>query len=296
MSNIAAVVVTYNRKEMLLECLRHLLNGSVVPDILVIDNASSDGTAEAVKPLLDRGGIHYFNTGANLGGAGGFNFGIRKAVELGYEYLWIMDDDCMPNSDALEMLIKTGNKLHGDYGFLSSKVLWKDGSICRMNVQRAKLTKNVKDFSQPLIPVVMASFVSLYMSAEVVREMGLPIKEFFIWTDDWEYTRRISRKRNCYLVTNSIVSHHSKANIKADVSSESIERLDRFKCLYRNDVVLYRREGLKGFGYECIRLIVHSLRVLKNAHDYRWARLRSIWEGTIAGLRFHPRIEYIDCD
>ena len=293
MKSIAAVVVTYNRKDLLLECIQAILGQEgIVPDIIVVDNDSSDGTGEALKPFTQADQLLYFNTGSNLGGAGGFQYGIRKGTELGYEFLWVMDDDCIPSSTALSQLGATGAEL-GNYGFLSSKVLWRDGSICKMNVQRAELTRNVEDFSEKRISVVMASFVSLFIRTDVVRKLGLPIKEFFIWTDDWEFTRRISRNYPCYLITDSVVVHKSKANIFADVSSETMDRLDRFRYMYRNDVVLYRREGSKGFIYECGRLTLHCFRVLTGAKDHKRERLKVIFEGTKEGFRFYPEIEYV---
>ena len=295
MKNTAAVIVTYNRKELLLECITAVLGQKeCVPDIIVVDNASSDGTADVVRPYVEDGRVRYFNTGTNLGGAGGFQYGIRKAVELGHACLWIMDDDCIPSDTALSALISAGEEMPG-FGFLSSKVLWKDGSICEMNVQRETLTHDVSDFSPGQIrPVVMASFVSLFVPASVVMESGLPIKEFFLWTDDWEWTRRISREYPCFLVTDSVVTHKSKANIGADIASEEPDRLDRFSYLYRNDVVLYRRERMKGFCYEAVRLAGHSFRVLLKAKDHKRERLQKIIGGTAAGLKFHPEIEYID--
>lgn len=295
MSSIAAVIVTYNRKELLLECITAILNqDKFVPDILVVDNASSDGTEEELRPYIDRKRVLYFNTGENLGGAGGFHYGIRKAVELGYKYLWIMDDDCIPSQAALSALLTAAQKT-ARFGFLSSKVLWKDGSICEMNVQRQTLTKDVSAFAPGQIkPVVMASFVSLFVPTAVVMRLGLPIKEFFLWTDDWEWTRRISRKYPCYLVTDSVVTHKSKANIGADISTETADRLERFNYLYRNDVVLYRKEGLKGFAYEAVRLSGHIVRVLLKAKDHKWNRIEKIIKGTMTGLNFHPEIEYVD--
>ena len=295
MKKVVAVIVTYNRKDLLLECINAILaQEGCVPDIIVIDNDSSDGTGEVLQVFVDEGSVIYLNTGSNLGGAGGFQYGIRKAIEFGYDYLWIMDDDCIPSSTALIALINAA-KDKKKYGFLSSKVLWKDGSICEMNVQRETLTRDVKDFNPGQIkPIVMASFVSLFVPASIVRELGLPIKEFFLWTDDWEWTRRISRKYPCYLVTDSVVTHKSKVNIGADISSETAGRLDRFNYLYRNDVVLYRREGLRGFCYECVRLTGHIVRVLLKAKDHKWLRIKKIIGGTVAGLKFHPAVEYIE--
>ena len=293
MKEVTAVIVTYNRKELLLECISAIQNQiNYIPDIIIVDNNSSDGTREVLEDYIEKKEIIYYNTGSNLGGAGGFQYGIRKAVELGYEYLWVMDDDCIPQPEALSTLLKVSQEKK-EFGFLSSKVLWKDGSICEMNAQRKTMTRDVRDFSRPVIPIVMSSFVSLFLSARVVKELGLPIKEFFLWTDDWEFTRRISRQYPCYLVTDSVVIHKSKANIGADIASETADRIERFNYMYRNDVVLYRREGFSGFAYECVRLTGHVVRVLLKAKDNKWKRIRIIISATIRGLRFHPAIEYV---
>ena len=125
---IAAVIVTFNRKELLFQCIDCLENQTVgKPDILVIDNASTDGTGEDLVQLVRSGRINYFNTGENLGGAGGFSFGIERAAELGYEYIWLMDDDTMAHPDTLEKLLEADRGLSGNYGFLSSTALWTDG-------------------------------------------------------------------------------------------------------------------------------------------------------------------------
>ena len=246
MPKIAAVVVTYNRKDLLLECLSCLQNQNFSDasqasetslDILVIDNASTDGTSKALKPLANTKQILYFNTGSNLGGAGGFNYGMRKAVELGYDYVWVMDDDCMPHEDTLQEFLKADAQLNGQYGYISSVCRWTDGSICTMNTQRHPLTKNITDFSSELQPCTLASFVSLFVPARIIKELGLPIKDFFIWSDDWEFTRRISRKYPCYLAGKSVVTHKSKSNGVGNIALDSEEKISRYKLAYRNDVV-----------------------------------------------------------
>ena len=149
MNHIAAVVVTYNRKKLLKESIEKLLLSDTKCDILVIDNHSTDGTEEYIYEYMQRKDIVYLDTGSNLGGAGGFSYGIRKAIEMGYDYVWLMDDDCMVHRDSLTELVKAHNKIVNErkekYGFLSSKVLWKDGQICQMNVQRYPMTKNIQE-------------------------------------------------------------------------------------------------------------------------------------------------------
>ncbi|MCR5451769.1 MAG: glycosyltransferase family 2 protein, partial [Lachnospiraceae bacterium] len=262
-NKIAAVVVTYNRKELLCKCIEKLLDQSYKNfDILIIDNHSTDGTKEEISSYINEGVINYHDTGSNLGGAGGFNYGIRLAAEEGYSFVWVMDDDSMPKSEALAQFIEAGRSLNGRFGFLSSRVLWTDGNPCKMNVQRRTLTKNLLEFENDIEPVVIASFVSMFIPVKIVKKLGLPIKEFFIWTDDWEFSRRISRKYPCYAIRSSVVIHETVENTGADISRSPVEKLDRFAFAYRNEVYLYKREGIKGIIHILLRTPLHLFRVL----------------------------------
>ena len=103
---VAVVVVTYNRKALLVECLEALLNQTHAPErILVIDNAATDGTPEllAQMGLLNEPSIWYQRLEENLGGAGGFEIGMRLAYShLDCDWFWLMDDDTIPTPAALE--------------------------------------------------------------------------------------------------------------------------------------------------------------------------------------------------
>ena len=292
-NTVAAVVVTYNRRALVAECVDCLLRQTAPTDILVIDNASTDGTEQALVPLVESGAIRYENTGRNLGGAGGFQYGMRLAVKLGYRLLWIMDDDSMPAPTALEALLDAADDA-GEYGFLSGKTLWTDGSLCRMNVQRDLRMNNLTDFSAQRVPCGAATFVSLLVPARVVRDVGLPIGEFFIWADDLEYTRRISRRYPCYVIPASVTVHKCQTNNGGNISTDTAERIDRYRYAYRNEVYVYRREGLRGFVRLLLRTPLHILRVLTKARDRRLLRIRVILGATLKGFAFHPRIETID--
>lgn len=287
MKKIVAIVVTYNRKELLKRCIENLKNQTTSLDILVVDNASTDGTKELFD---DNASIRYFNTGTNLGGAGGFSYGIKKAVELGYDYIWILDDDTMPTPTALEMFVNQDKVLNGEYGFLTSKVLWKDDSICNMNIQKITKWKQLRRFDS-IHTVQYASFVSLFIKTSTVRKIGLPYKEFFIWADDWEYTRRISKNEKCYFIPQSVVHHWCATNVGANIITAEPERMDRFKYMYRNDVVMYRQDGIEGSLYLYIRNMLHKVRVYKDGKNVK-EKLTLINQATRAGKSFYPQIEY----
>ena len=109
---VTAVVVTYNRLALLQQCLAALCAQTVRGfTVLVVDNASTDGTADYLK-TLDMPGLVCRNPGKNLGGAGGFAYGIREAAALGCKAVWIMDDDTLPTPTALETLL-AADAAHG---------------------------------------------------------------------------------------------------------------------------------------------------------------------------------------
>lgn len=129
---IAAIVVTYNRKTLLLRCLAALLGQSRRLDaIYIIDNHSTDGTYEELvnkglvapsalhaedvceqvkvvdvpSPPGGSAAIHYVKMPENTGGAGGFHEGMKRGAAADFDWLWLMDDDLLPAGDALEALV-----------------------------------------------------------------------------------------------------------------------------------------------------------------------------------------------
>ena len=298
MNQVVAVVVTYNRKELLRQNLKAILEQvEIGSDIIVVDNASSDGTDSMIQNDFSDPRIKYFNTGENLGGAGGFQYGVRKAMEFDYSYVWIMDDDTIPKKDALVNLMKAWDNVPGQCGALSSMALWTDGSVCKANRQKKTLFSFVSDDeyqNSNLIPVEMASFVSLLVKTEVIKQVGLPIGEYFIWTDDYEYTGRINRfGYSVVVVPDSKVVHKMKENKKINFAKESEDRIDRYKYVYRNDVHCYRQYGFKGHLYLVLKTIYTVFNIIIKSPKGRIKKIRVLCEGIKTGLSFNPEIEIV---
>ncbi len=285
---ILAVVVTYNRKELLCECLEALLHQECsFLDILIVDNASTDGTHEYIEKYLKDKRVIYENTGSNIGGAGGFNYGMKLGVKLGYDYVWLMDDDTIVKKDSLTKLLEADYELKGNYGFLSSKALWIDGNICRMN--RQKIKRNDSKYPK----IYFASFVSFFIKTSVIKEVGLPIKEFFIWADDLEYSYRVQKQYDCYLINDSEVVHKTSNNIGSNIVLDD-ERIDRYKYAFRNEAYVAHKKGFFASLYQIAKNCYKILRVLFLSKKYKFKKIKLIIHNTIEGFcRFNPKIEYI---
>jgi GT2 family glycosyltransferase len=295
-SNIVAVVVTFNRKELLAECLTALLNQNRFCDVLIVDNGSTDGTKQYICEYLNYSNVIYMNTAANLGGAGGFNFGIRRAYELGYDYFWLMDDDTIPSPTALDELMKAKENLNGEFGYLSSLALWTDGSICRMNeVELSDVcSSNEMCTGSGIQAINRATFVSFLVPKEIVEKIGLPIKEFFIWADDTNYCLRINHIAQGYLVLNSKVVHKMNTNSKADIVTDDSNRLERYVYAFRNRFFNYRME--KRLLQLYIYLGKKICKVLFCSKDHKKDRIKYMLEGVRQGITFKPQIEYVETE
>lgn len=292
MKKVAAIVVTFNKKQLLKQCLDALLDQSYPVSVFVIDNNSKDGTDELIASYTDEPRIHYYNTGANLGGAGGFNYGLKRAYSEGYDYFWLMDDDAVPDTSSLEALISAAETIHYQFGFLCSNVRFSDGTACKMNIP--DLDKDwlneYSHVSDSLLKVSRATFVGFFLSRDIVRRVGLPISDFFIWSDDSNYSHRISAIEPCYIVLNSIIVHHMAINETASIVRDESDRISRYYYAYRNRHYNARTEGWE--DKYLLQILTTTIRILTRSKR-KTQKLYYMYKGFLAGLLFHPTIEYL---
>ena len=210
---IAAVVVTYNRRALLEGCLDALIRQErPLDEILVIDNASTDGTAEVLSGKYN-GKVTHVRLQENVGGAGGFYEGIRMAHEKGHDWTWVMDDDVEPVPDALKALVESPAFNDPSVGFLASLVLDFNRKpqvfpYRRFNwLMAACPAVSEGSLDQPLVPIEAAGFLGGMVRREAIDAVGLPVKDLFIYWDDTEFIYRISRRFKVFLVPASKVIH-----------------------------------------------------------------------------------------
>lgn len=236
---IDAVVVTYNRKELLIECIEAILSQSYKIDkLILIDNASTDGTKEELEKrrIIDNSIVCYKRLDTNIGGAGGFYEGIKVARNDDADWIWIMDDDTIPSETCLEELIKSLDIINGKIGFLASTVYGVDNEC--MNVPQISDYKGKNGYVQwqqyakyGIIGIDVATFVSILVNGKATKKIGLPFKDYFIWGDDTEYTLRLSQKYGRgYAIGKSIAIHKRTGSKSLSIYEET--NMDRIKFYY----------------------------------------------------------------
>lgn len=311
---VCAVVTTYNRKQLLLECLEALINQTrPIQAIYLIDNCSIDGTPQAllenryiqelppeelVEPwetesninnLIDGQSIklYYVRMQGNTGSSCGFFEGIKRGYEKGYDWLWLMDDDTVPINDALNNLLNKLKLNIPNIGFFCSKVLYTDETPHIMNLPNIKPIINNLPFNvyenYGLLLTETASFVSLLINRNVIEKTGLPIKEFFIWADDVEYTLRITKNGFLgFYVKESLVYHKTRSNYSASQVYDW-----RFYYRVRNSLWIHKLHNKKRF---MLSVIMEILLTYKLPLKLWFIKIKSVIDSIIK----NPRIQYIN--
>lgn len=291
---IVAVVVTFNRRALLERLLDVLITTQQLAEIVVVDNASTDGTGEWLAsraPGADSVPVHAVTLDSNKGGAGGFHEGLRLAMERGADLAWLMDDDGVPQPGCLDRL------LEHEADFWGPAVLAEqDPSRLCFPIRlpgRAQVVHAMADAEAEaaqhggVLHDIVIPFNGVLVTRDLVERIGLPREEFFIWGDDHEYRLR-AEKAGARILT--VVDAHFLHPATDDLGTPMAFGRTTYNhtpsdlkhyCMARNNVVNLR--DYRGWVFVLAF-------VLKTLWFYAFtrpspARLRLSAEGITAGVR-----------
>lgn len=294
--NIIAVVVTYNRQELLKRNIHCLRQNKPLTSIIVVNNGSTDGTAAWLDQQSDLTVIHQ----SNVGGSGGFYTGMQRAYQLGADWVWCMDDDVFPRADCLEhLLAEAGRK---DVGILAPRRLM-EGKVFTHDFQEYNLTNPFssmygKKLSKQTITapteVKGTAFEGPFIRREVIEKIGLPNKELFIFCDDTDYCLRTVLAGFKILYVPSALMDKEKF-FSNDTWSERSKK-KKWKRYYqvRNSTYLNHHYGrnwavryLRGFN-GVIGYILVAFFACPFSDAWQWGDIARLWKAYCDGL--HERL------
>ena len=254
---LGVVIVTYNRLELLKECIDACLNQTVpFEKIFIVNNASTDGTFEYLKSLKDKK-VNVINSDTNLGGAGGFYLGIEKASKSKLDYLLIIDDDAIIDLKYNESILPYMEK--GDVKAFSGSVMT-DGKIQyehrrHMDSNFKSVNSNEEEYKKEYFDYELATFCGLYVSVDIIKKIGLPKKEFFIWFDDTEYSIRVLKYTKIRNVNKTFLNHKTKLVVNSGYNWKSYYSI-------RNQIIImkeyFSKSVLTKFKFNIYLHIIYS--------------------------------------
>jgi GT2 family glycosyltransferase len=200
---VSIIVLNYNGREDTLACLRsleHVMYPNV--NVIVVDNASSDGSADAIREAHPQ--MKLIETGANLGFTGGNNVGIHYALDHGADYIMLLNNDTIVAPDMLNLMVEvmesdpqigvTGPMI---YYYSAPETIWSaGGQIDWKRGTTSMIGVNEEDKSQYGLTPRSVDFVTgcaLLVRREVWEKVGLLDDQFFMYYEETEWCVRASR-------------------------------------------------------------------------------------------------------
>jgi GT2 family glycosyltransferase len=296
---IHALVLTYNRRELVLRCIRALLEQSrPLASVIVVDNGSSDGTQAAIAELANPR-IDYIRIEKNIGAAPGFNYAMDYAYsKRRVEWAYIMDDDVIVSETATAELVAAYERnftAPEQVGFLVSQAV--DGQGRANNVPaidtRPRRLGESPDWGQYLdqgiVTVRAATMSGMLMPITTYEAFGNLNSEFVVWGEDLEYTFRITEHRPGLIVGHSKIKHLRSQPGDISIFLENDRtRVPNFYYLYRNQMYVRRRYmGLHAYANGLVRGLFEASRLVAGGD---WWKAQIALRGTVAGLTFNPKV------
>lgn len=257
-SQVAAVLVTYNRLELLKKVLFSLKNQTKFIDkIIVINNGSTDGTTEWLE---SQSGIEIISQ-SNTGSSGGQARGFKEAYDQGYEWIWEMDDDVLPDENCLEIMwaSRKENKV------ISPLRIAEDGNVFFNDTLEFNLSNpfksfwkkiiNENDISQDFIHAVGITFEGAFFHRSLIEKIGLPEKNIFIYGDDSEFfIRAVKAGFTVGILTKAIARRLLPYTIEKQIHSPKLY------YIIRNQILIDRIHGSK--SVRILRPIIYLIKWL----------------------------------
>ncbi len=216
---VIAVVVTFNRRELVLRCLDALLGATVCPDhVIVVDNASADGTVTAIRSAHPSTKVTVIQAEDNLGPAEGFERGMVTAAQQASDWIMVLNDDCFVKRDTLQRLLAVAAHAQGRVAIISpvghGGVV---GNLWRHRTVPVRLS-HLAGGNTP-VDVDLVAFSSVIVRADVVRRFGGPRADYFIMWWEWEYCIRLRRQSYRIVVVPDVEVEHLTLGSSRGVSA-----------------------------------------------------------------------------
>jgi len=297
---VFAGVLSYNRKEIAVICLRALLGQTrPVNQVVVFDNGSTDGTKDYLERegLLALENVSFVRVETNQGPAAGFTALFQHCYAEGCDWLWVMDDDVIPEPNALKELVSayTNNfSTPESIGFLASCLRTSDGLPNNVpdidnRQERSAPPRWAELLGQGLVRIQWSTFCSTFIPRSTMEKFGFPCADFYYGGEDIDYSLRIMHERPIYLVGKSTALHLRAVTGNFDILAETDpKRLPFYYYFYRNQLYLRRAYlGRYSLARFLIKAICDACLAVPRGKIGR-SMSATVFRGIAAGLFYNP--------
>lgn len=289
---IAIIILNWNGKEDTIECLESLKHITYPNyEILLVDNGSTDGSVECLRERYPE--MEIIENGENLGFAEGNNVAIRKAMENNTDYLLLLNNDTIVDSNFLTELVQAAESSH-EIGIIGPKIYFYNditriqsigGLVNRYTGRTPLIGCNINDVGQfdEKRDVDYVSGCALLIKTSVIEKIGVLCSDYFAYYEEVEWC--IQAKKYGYRVVNVPTAHiwHKEAvTSKRSNSYTYLYTRNRFIFLKRNVNYLQRMTAIIFFF--CTYFMFNTFNYMKSGD---LETLSTFYKAILDGIRYH---------
>lgn len=274
MKKVAVIILNYKTKKLTLECIDSVKKSSYKNiEIIIVDNNSEDGLEDNIKKNPQ---ISFIQTGENLGYTGGNNIGIKKALILNSDYIFILNSDTELAQNAIENLVFAGEK-DESIGIIGPKILFDDkktiwfagGIFDKNNILGSHRGVDQKDEGQfdAETETDYITGAAMFIKKEVVDKIGLFDERYFLYYEDSDFCKRAKNAGFNIIFAPSAIVYHENAKSTGLGSSLQDYFITRNRMLYASKFADFRikfalfREAIRNIFIPVRRLALYDFLV-----------------------------------
>lgn len=268
MSDTVVIIVNFNGLQDTVEAVNSVYDSNVDVDVIVVDNASADGEAEMLRKQLPR--IILLTSKVNLGFSGGNNIGIKYALDHGYEFIMLLNNDTIISYDMVERLKSRSSDtvvtVPTIYYYYNREAVWYAGG--EVNYDTGYVVHSYQDKKMAIneLQETDCSFASgccFMIKASTLKKCGLLSEIFFMYCEDTDYSIRLKKNEiKIRYLPEAVMWHKVSQSTKGEES--------QFSVYYNNRNRLYLvYENKECFSWKA--RIYTSIRIRYNIVKY-WAK------------------------
>ncbi len=212
MKKVFAIILNYNGKDTLLECLDSVYKSDYSNlEVIIVDNNSTDGSFKIAKNHFAK--FHFIKNSQNIGFAGGNNVAIKFALEKMADYIFLLNNDALIKNDTISKLVKTAER-NEKIGLLSPLIyknktnkIWFAGGKINWLQMRTEHTSNKLLKNKPLLTSYITGCAML-IKKEVFKKIGLLDEDYFLYYEDADFSYRARKNGFKVAVLPSAIAYH----------------------------------------------------------------------------------------
>jgi len=274
-TDVAIIIVNWNNANDTVECISSIeLLDYVSFKLYIVDNGSTDDSYKIIKSRLSKTTVEYelIASKDNLGFSGGNNIALLKAMEEGYNYFWLINNDTVFKNNALSALVNASLD-NNNAGMLGSKIffynsdqLWYAGGKIDYNTGKASSIGRGQNDSEEFNKITETDYItgcSLFVKREVINSIGLLEDGFFLYYEDTDWSLRArSAGWQCLYVPDSVIEHKVGQSTDGGYSSPFLSYYNlrnRYLMTVRNKCFFTKTGPLKYLVKRSFSLIVIAI-------------------------------------